>query len=214
MDQFIILGVGQYVINLEEILETRYSSEGRSNGFRIVGFVDSDSGKWGTEMFGHKVLGPPEWLLEQSESFCAASFINPAGRAEIVSKIIGAANLTFPNLIHPSAVVSRKAALGKGNILAQNVVVAPNVSLGDFNHLNYQVCIGHDCSIGSFNTLNGGAHVAGSSRLEDSVFVGPGAVIVDQSHISSRAVVGANAVVRQDVPSGMKAVGVPARLIE
>jgi len=209
---FIALGVGKYIVNIEEILDAQYAST-VDREYRIIGFLDSDPDKHCKEFCGFPVLGDLNWLREQEEEINAISFINPTGRAELMNSILDFKKVIFPNLIHPSAIISPKAKFGKGNIFAQNVIIAPYVTIGDFNHFNYCVSIGHHCRVSSFVTCNGGAHIAGSSTIEEMVFIGPGAVVVDEINIGARAKVGANAVVRKDVPPECLAVGVPARII-
>lgn len=48
--------------------------------------------------------------------------------------------------------------------------------------------------------------------IEDDVFIGAGAVILGAVTIGAGAVIGANAVVLSDVPPGMIAAGVPAKI--
>lgn len=49
--------------------------------------------------------------------------------------------------------------------------------------------------------------------VEDGAWIGAGAIVLEGVHIGRGAVVAAGAVVRQDVPDGMVAAGMPARLI-
>jgi len=49
--------------------------------------------------------------------------------------------------------------------------------------------------------------------IEDGAWIGAGAVVLEGVHIGRGAVVAAGAVLRQDVPAGMIAAGVPAKII-
>ena len=49
--------------------------------------------------------------------------------------------------------------------------------------------------------------------VDDGAWIGAGAIVLEGVHIGRGAVVAAGAVVRSDVPSGMIAAGVPARVI-
>ncbi len=213
MDKYIVLGIGRYIVNVEEILEAQYVADNRADQFEILGFIDSDPDKHGRTIFGYPVLGSTDWILRKSDLFQVVSFVNPQARLELITPLRERKNCCFPNIIHPSAIISRKARMGQGNVLAQNVVVAPYVTIGDFTHLNYSAIIGHDCNLGDFVTCNGGSHVAGSSVLEERVFVGPGAVIIDGVTVGKGARIGANAVVRKDIPPNATAVGIPAKIL-
>lgn len=213
MDKYIILGVGKYIVNIEEILDARREADPGNSDYEILGFIDSDTEKHGKVFFGYKVLGPLKWLKDHKEAVNALSFINPTGRRELIDAARSCPNIKFPNIAHPSAIISKKADIGYGNIFAQNSIIAPYARIGSFNLFNYAVSIGHHCQLGSFITLNGGAHIADSSTLEDQVFIGPGAVIIDGVKIGKASKIGANAVVKKDIPEGVTAVGVPAKII-
>ena len=218
MDKYVVLGVGAYVVEIDDILYAQYRNERRraASGYEILGLIDSDAEKHHQEFFGFPVLGDLTWLKSAEEMLYVVSFINPIGRKEMVEEILHLPHLRFPNIIHPSAILptKHKLVMGQGNIIAQGVIINSHVELGNFNHINKHVDIGHHCKIGDYNTMNSGAHIANASILFGQVFVGPGAVIIDGVTIGKRASIGANAVVRNNVPSGMLAVGIPARLVD
>ena len=58
-----------------------------------------------------------------------------------------------------------------------------------------------------------GVHVSGTSHLEEGVDIGAGAVILPGRRVGRNSVIGAGAVVRNDIPPGSVAVGVPAKVI-
>ena len=76
--------------------------------------------------------------------------------------------------------------------------------------------IGDGCTIYQGVTLGGTSLYKGAKRhatLGKDVVVSAGAKVLDGVRIGSRVVVGANAVVAQDLPDGVIAAGVPARVI-
>jgi sugar O-acyltransferase (sialic acid O-acetyltransferase NeuD family) len=214
VDNYIILGVGKYIANIEEILESIYEKESSSTrDYKILGFIDSDTEKKGKNYYGYEVVGDINWFETNQLKVNVISFINPIGRQEIFSNLPKNDLIHFPNLIHSSAIISKKAEIGIGNIIAQGAVIAPYAKIGNHNHLNYSVIVGHHCQIDNYTTLNGGAHVAGSSHIKEAAFIGPGAVVIDNITIGERSKIGANAVVRKDVPNDVTAVGVPAKIL-
>ncbi|MBS3788184.1 NeuD/PglB/VioB family sugar acetyltransferase [Candidatus Bipolaricaulota bacterium] len=210
MSKIAVIGAGPYVKNIEEIV--RALNEHRNEKLEIIGFIDSDETKAHEEFWGYKVLGGIEVLGDIAGPVGLISVISAGGRRRMFEKAKNY-DVTFPNLIHPSAEVSPQAKLGKGNVIAQRTIIAPKVKVGDFNKINYSVAIGHHCRVGDYNTLNGLSHLTGMSTITNGCFVGPGAVIFNEVTIHPNVTVGANAVVRNDIPEGTTAVGVPARIL-
>ena len=99
-------------------------------------------------------------------------------------------------------VIGRGASFGPGFVLvhAIGVVINGRVRGGSRVVLEHQVTIGAEKRL--FPTLG------------DDVFVGAGAKILGPVTIGSRVKIGANAVVVHDLPDGVTAVGVPARIVK
>ena len=68
--------------------------------------------------------------------------------------------------------------------------------------------------IGNFVNINPGATICGQVSIGDGAYIGAGAVVKDKIRIGRGAIVGAGAVVVRDLPDGVTAVGVPARVIK
>lgn len=62
--------------------------------------------------------------------------------------------------------------------------------------------------------VNAQARVAAGIRVGAGVWIGAGAKVLDGVVIHDRAIVGAGAVVRDEVPAGATAVGIPARVLQ
>jgi serine O-acetyltransferase len=81
--------------------------------------------------------------------------------------------------------------------------------------IGQEVRIGEQCAISQGVTIGAGIRsgVEGSPVLGDGVYVAPGAKVFGPITIGAGAAIGANAVVRDDVPPGALAGGVPARIL-
>ncbi len=83
------------------------------------------------------------------------------------------------------------------------------------------VLIGADAKLLSAgHEIDGGDDIIARNRItrarilvEDGAWIGAGAIVLEGARIGKGAVVAAGAVVRNDVPDGMIAAGVPARII-
>ena len=60
---------------------------------------------------------------------------------------------------------------------------------------------------------NPGAVIAGNVRLDEACFVGAGSTLIERVQVGAGTIVGAGAAVVRDLPAGVTAVGVPARVI-
>lgn len=116
-------------------------------------------------------------------------------------KIYGALSLGM--LISTGCTIHREAELGDGFHLVHvgNVKIHPAVRMGK------NVGVMHDVTIG-VNMDRPGVPVIG-----DNVFIGAGAKILGPVRIGDGARIAANSLVVTDVPAGLTAVGVPARVL-
>lgn len=108
--------------------------------------------------------------------------------------------------IHPGAVIGRRFVIDHGS----GVVVGETSNIGD------DVTLYHDVTLGGVAPSVDSHEQIGIKRhptLQNDVIVGSGAQILGPITVGECARVGSNAVVSKDVPSGVTAVGVPARIV-
>ena len=108
--------------------------------------------------------------------------------------------------IHPGAEIGCCFVIDHG----AGVVVGETAEIGD------NVTLYHDVTLGGVAPSVDSAAQVGIKRhptLGNGVIVGSGAQILGPITVGDDARVGANAVVTQDVPAGVTAVGIPAKII-
>ena len=115
--------------------------------------------------------------------------------------------------VHPRAVVSPDVSIGAGTVVAAGAVVCAAAYLGESVIVNTGATVDHDCVVDDGVHLEPGVHLAGSVRVGRGSTVGIGAVVVKGVRIGAHSHVGAGAVVTRDLPDGVVAWGVPARVI-
>jgi acetyltransferase-like isoleucine patch superfamily enzyme len=84
--------------------------------------------------------------------------------------------------------------------------------IGDDCIVNTSASVDHDCVVGDHVHLCPGVHLAGAVNVGSGTMIGTGAVILPVIQIGKGCVVGAGAVVNRDLPDGVIAFGVPARV--
>ena len=171
--------------------------------FSFAGFMDDNRLKEG-------VLGSLEEIDSIPDLANSAIAIGSSEtRIRIANSIPG--NLTFPNIVHPKALLADEVIMGLGNIITPNVIITSNVQIGNFCLINLGCTLGHDVTLGNFCSLMPGVNLGGNVILEEGVFIGTGATVLPGVRIGKNAVVGAGAVVTRDVPAGITVKGVPAK---
>jgi len=108
--------------------------------------------------------------------------------------------------IHPGAQIGRRFFIDHGT----GVVIGETSIIGDDVTLYHDVTLGGVApSVDSQSQVNVKRH----PTLEDGVIIGSGAQVLGPITIGEGARVGANAVVHKDIPAGVTAVGIPARVV-
>lgn len=183
--------------------------------YKILGFLDNDESKWGTEKFGVEVQGP---VSEASEYPNHVRFVNTIGGPFYywqLSEIIGEAGVPddrFETLIHPDAYVAERAELGAGVVVYPGSVIHQNVEIGDHVMVK-DARLAHDNVIGSYTGIQAGTATAGEVEIKDSCYLGINCSIRGSSHVGKYALVGMGSTVVEDVPKDKVVAGTPAEVI-
>ncbi len=108
--------------------------------------------------------------------------------------------------IHPAAVIGRRFVIDHGD----GVVIGETSEIGDDVTVYQGVTLGGvSPAVDSRTQANRKRH----PTLNDGAIIGSGAQVLGPVTIGEGARIGANAVVHRDVPAGVTAVGIPARVV-
>ncbi len=108
--------------------------------------------------------------------------------------------------IHPAATIGRRFVIDHGD----GVVIGETSEIGDDVTIYQGVTLGGvSPSVDSRTQVNRKRH----PTLNDGAIIGSGAQVLGPITIGEGARIGANAVVHKDVPAGVTAVGIPARVV-
>jgi sugar O-acyltransferase (sialic acid O-acetyltransferase NeuD family) len=204
----VIVGAGRQGRELE------YYLHDITDAPELLGFIDDDrpAGPFSDSF----VLGNLDVVPELLRVYQAVAYITAAGdnaaRRSLAARADTAGLLPW-TLRHPASLIGSDCIIGAGTCLAPNTVATRAVELGTHCIVNVGVTISHDCIIGDYVNLNPGVTVCGDVEIGSSCYIGAGATIIDKVSIGADTVVGAGAVVVDDLPPGVLAVGVPARIV-
>lgn len=181
--------------------------------YNMLGFVVDDGRQLGQMVAGYPVADLADVVDKFSGCNAAIAIGDPkAVHKFATNKLLADANLTFPNLIHPSVIWDVDGVdLGRGNILCAGNILTTDIRIGSFNVINPACTIGHDAEIGNYCALYPAVNISGNVKLHDGVLIGVGAKILQSIEVGAGAVIGAGAVVTKDVPAGEVVVGIPAK---
>lgn len=180
--------------------------------FEPVGVLDDDASRWGSTVLGLPVTGPiaPDRLRELGVERAVLAIGNNRARAALADRLEGL--VTWVTLVHPSAVVAPSVRLGEGTVVFAGAIVQPDSVIGRHVIINTGSSVDHDGVIGDLAHIAPGARLAGGVRVGEGALVGIGACVIPGRAIGDWATVGAGAAVVEDIPPGVVAKGVPARV--
>lgn len=183
---------------------------------RIIGFLDADPSLHDTEVTGVPVLGGINKLHKLKSQKVRGAIVSIGdNRVRLqYAREASEAGLDLIQAIHPQAVVSRSARIGRNVVVAASAVVCVDAFVGDSCIINTAAVIDHETVLGQGVHICPGANLAGRVRVEDQALIGMGANIIQCLTVGARSVIGAGAVVLKDIPPDCTAVGVPARIVK
>jgi sugar O-acyltransferase (sialic acid O-acetyltransferase NeuD family) len=169
---------------------------------KIHGVFDDDPSV--KEILGYPVIGKiPDDYVFKSDLFIAIG--DNETRMLISKKLKG--RVRFANIIHDSAIFSKRAVLGDGCVVMEGAIVKVNCRLGNQVIINTGASVDHDCTIGSFVRVAPQATLCGGIHVGEGTLIGANAIILPGVTIGDWCTIGAGSIVHQDVPNGCKWVG-------
>lgn len=198
--RFVVVGAGGFSKEIADMLDDL--------GYESVAFLDDRLGPCVHPTTGLPVVSAPE-DLPAHDAMCIAVG-DASSRARLAARF---ASTPMPVLVHPRACVSANATLGPGTLVMPNAVVSASAEVGAFCILNVGAYVAHDCVVGEFTHLAAGVNLGGGSSVGNSCLCGTSSVLLPGVHVGSRVTLGAGAVVHRDLPTGVTAAGVPAKVI-
>ncbi|MDL2238321.1 acetyltransferase [Christensenellaceae bacterium OttesenSCG-928-K19] len=205
-EKLVMVGAGPHAVSVMDIAIDEC-------GYDVVGCIDRDMSKI---VLGIPVIGNDEMLPEIFRSGVRCFFVAMGNNQlrEKLFKYCMEIGMEPANIISTSAQISRWAKLGKGICVLRNSVVHTQAEVGDNCIINTGATVDHDCNIGETCHISVGAHICGSVRIGAGTLVGPGSVIRDGVSVGENTVIGMGASVVCDIPAGVMAYGVPAKVVD
>jgi len=200
----IIIGAGGHAVSVANIAI--------SAGFEIKYFIDSK--KHGEKIFDYKILPSFSDEDKKNKIKCVIAVGDNARRNLIFENLqSNHNNISFPALIHNSAVVSTGAHVNDGSVIMPLAVIGPNTNIGKFCIVNTKASIDHDSFMDDFSSLAPSATTGGNVFIGTRSVISIGAVVKDCIKIGNDCVLGANSYLNKDLIDNKVAYGSPAKII-
>jgi len=216
--ELVIIGAGGFGAVAASAAENLNSAAINHNGratWDVIGYVDGDTAKRGTQHAGRSVYGTIEELGHDFRGrelwfFCAIG--DNDSRAKMVRRAdkFGWKPAT---LVHPSAILDANVEIGAGSYIGPASVISFNTKIGSHVVVDMHVSVGHDALLKDFCAVFPGARISGNCRLGEHALVGSNATLLPWTVLGDRAVVGANSLAHGSIGPDTTIFGVPARII-
>lgn len=117
------------------------------------------------------------------------------------------------NIIHPDAVVSPTARLGKGILIEAGCLITPSPVIGDNVVVNTGSQVNHDNVVEDHVYIASGVVLSGGVTIKTNTLLDDGVIVTLGKTVGSNCVIGAGAVVTKDIPDNVVAFGSPCKAI-
>ena len=121
--------------------------------------------------------------------------------------------VNYAKAIHPTAIISNTAVVGKGSVVMQGAIIQADAHIGDHCIINSGASIDHECEIGSYVHISPHATLCGNVHIGEGSWIGAGVTIIPGIKIGKWCIIGAGSTVIRDVPDCSIVAGSPAKEI-
>lgn len=163
-----------------------------------------------------RIMGKPIMSMSSFDSKTQKAVIG-TGNSKIRQKVVEeqlAKDTEYPTIIHPNAIVSKWAKIGKGSIICAGTVITSQINIGDFAQLNLGTTIGHDCVIGDYFTTAPGVNISGICNFGQHVYFGTSSATRQGVNICDNVVIGMGAMVIKNIKESGTYIGMPAKKLQ
>jgi sugar O-acyltransferase (sialic acid O-acetyltransferase NeuD family) len=211
--KILILGTGGASRDLVDLILDINAAAGRAL-WEPLGFLEDDPARQGRQYCGLPVVGPLSAAAGRPECKLINGIGSPGSylnKPRLLAKT-GAGPERFATLVHPSATISRWAALGPGCAVFAQAAVHNQARLGAQVMVLAASVVSHDVEVGDHACLASGVHLSGWARVGSQCYLGSGSLVRGEISVGQGSLVGMGSVLVRDVEPYSVVSGNPARL--
>lgn len=188
--------------------------------YDIVGIVDSNSDKVGTCVHDIPILANYNDLEKLNEikvkyrtNKFFISFGNMKYRKSCFEYFVNN-GWEAVNIIHPNAIISKNAKIGKGVLIECGCLITPNPIIGDNVVVNTGSQVNHDNVICDHVYLASGVVLSGGVIIGENSLIDDGVIITLGVNVGKNCIIGAGSVVTKNIGDNIIAYGNPCKSIK
>ena len=170
----------------------------------------------GDSLLGIPILGTDEdirhYNRKEIELVNGIGSVGVATLRRSVYEKFKAQGFHFRQVIHPSAVISRRAVLEEGVQVMAGAVINIGSRIGEDTIINTRASVDHDCRIGRHVHIAPGVTLSGSVSVGDETLIGTGSSVIQGISIGESSLVGAGSNVINNIPDDCKVYGNPTKI--
>lgn len=195
----------------KEVMDVARRINKLENRWDEICFID-DNPCLGNAFHGTKLFTFNKVLDQHNINTFEISIANgePAIKKSLFDRIKHA-GAKFTNLIDHTAIVSPSAKLGEGVIVSAYCFISSSAVIGDNTIFNTNALVGHDVMLADNCVISSAVNIGGNCSIGESSYIGMGSQIKQGITIGKDVIIGMGSVVYNDIPSGLIALGNPAR---
>lgn len=204
MIDVVILGAGGH----GQVIADAIEEAGEMN---LLGFLDDNLEIQNQTIAGYRVLGLMKDLSRYVKNVGVVLGIGDnVARQRLFDSL--SPDIDTPNIIHPSAVISKRARLGRGVFVGAKAVINTGAVIGDNVIINTSASVDHHCIIGSHSHIAPGSHLAGGSEIGTTTLIGVGSCLCPKIRVGHNCLIGAGSVLNRNIEDHFKAFGNPCKV--
>jgi len=208
--KIVIFGAGQHAAVVADAIAAQ-------NRYDLLAFVDDSApshpqGFESIALFSSDALR--SLLDKESDVYgvmgIGTNFLREAAVSQVENDF---PNLKWATVIHPSAVCSSSAKVGKGSVVCMAASIGVRTNIGSHTIVNSGSNVDHDSTFGSFASCGPGVTTGGSCSVGARSFVGIGSTLVHGTVVGDDTVIGGHSLVLGSCESSSVYYGAPAKRV-
>lgn len=153
--------------------------------------------------------------LAVAHHFCGESPVMISiGSNRVRKHLANTLRTTFSTVVHPSAIISKRAIIGEGSVIMQGAIIQSEAKIGKHCIINTGASIDHECRIENYVHVSPHSTLCGNVTVGEGTWIGAGTTVIQGIKIGRWCMIGAGSVVTKDIPDGYLAVGNRCKLIK